>query len=182
MKAVTPIKALPKEPFEIARDAANAWRGRCLDLFTRCEAAVTETLLVLAANCTGPGSVKRPHLLGQRYDALADAIGSGGPFQSSAGSAAGSLDQLKQLDSLRTHLAHGVFTVTLDHTGTWHLISTVLSLRASKESRDTYVVDQEGAAAALARLERIASRLRSDLGQVRERCRDGSAVGAAQGK
>lgn len=65
--------ALPRAAFEAARDAA-AWRGRCLDVFARSEAAVAETLLVLTAVDERSSSLKLPHLVGQRYDALSNAI------------------------------------------------------------------------------------------------------------
>ena len=70
MNAITLIETtLPRVPFEAARDAAAAWRGRCLDVFARSELAVTETLLILAAVDERGPPLKLPHLVGQRYDA-----------------------------------------------------------------------------------------------------------------
>lgn len=81
MNTISSIElTLPREPFEAARAAASAWRGRCLDVFARSEAAVTETLLVLVGVDGRGNALKLPHLVGQRYDALSKAVGAGGVF------------------------------------------------------------------------------------------------------
>lgn len=164
--------ALPRIPFDAARDAAAAWRGRCLDVFARSEAAVSETLLVLAAIEGRGASLKLPHLVGQRYDALAHATGPDGPFADEGAAAAQAIARFRQLDGFRTQISHGVFTVTLDHQGRWHLVSRVLALRTGRASRDLFVKEQTEAAASLETLERDGSRLRSVLGQLRHRFRD----------
>lgn len=169
MSAIGSIEAaLLREPFVAARDAITAWRGRCLDLFARSEAAVTETLLALAAVEGRGASVKLPHLVGQRYDALASATGPGGAFEEEGKAAAGALEKFRGHDSLRTAIAHGVFTVTLDQHGRWHLMARVLALRSGRESRDVFVVDQGEAAEILSTVEKDGSRLRSALGQLRQ--------------
>jgi hypothetical protein len=169
MNAIGPIEtAFPREPFDAARDAVTAWRGRCLDLFSRSEAAVTETLLLLAASKPRGEAIKLPHLVGQRYDELAAAIGPGGPFAEDGKAAAKALAGFRQHDDLRTNIGHGVFTVTLDRHGTWHLVIRLLALRSGRELRDVLVMEQREAAEILTRLERDASRLRSIL---REFCR-----------
>lgn len=103
MNAISSIQAaLPRAPFDAARDAAATWRGRCLGAFTRSEAAVTETLLALAA-VEGRGALlKLPHLVGQRYDALAGAIGPSGAFAKEGKGAVGALTRFRRHDALRT--------------------------------------------------------------------------------
>jgi hypothetical protein len=172
MNAIAPVVAgLPRQPFEAARDAAAAWRGRCLDLFTRSEAAVSETLLVLAA-IEGRGStIKLPHLVGQRYDMLEMAASASGSFAEEGKAAGAALLEFRKHDMLRTRLAHGTFTVTLDHLGRWHLVIRVLAFRAGREARDLFATDESEAAELLAVLERDGGRLRSTLGQFRQRLR-----------
>lgn len=170
MNAVSPIEAaLPRAPFEAAREAAAAWRGRCLDAFARSEAAVTETLLVLAAVGERTPVLKLPHLVGQRYDALANAVSATGAFASEGKPAVMPIADFRKHDALRTQLSHGILTVTLDHIGQWHLVARVLAIRTGRATRDLLVVEQAEAPAILEILERDSNRLRSALGQLRHR-------------
>lgn len=162
---------LPRAPFEAARDAAAAWRGRCLDVYARSEAAVSETLLVLAADRQRGALVKLLHLAGQRYDVLLKATGPGGAFAQEGKAAADAIGQFQQHDALRIRLAHGVFTVTVDHRGHWHMVARVLAFRTNKEVRDLFVTRQDEAAELLDVLEKDGSRLRSTLGQLRKALR-----------
>lgn len=170
MTPISPIEAaLPRAPFEAARDAAARWRGRCLDVFARSEAAVTETLLVLAAVGERAPALKLPHLVGQRYDALSNAVGAGGAFADEGKAAVMPIAEFRKHDALRTQLSHGVFTVTLDHRGQWHLVARVLAIRAGRAARDLLVVEQAETTAILEALEKDGNRLRSVLGQLRYR-------------
>lgn len=172
MNAISSIEApLPRVPFEAARDAAAAWRGRCLDVFTRSEVAVTETLLILAQVDERGASIKLPHLVGQRYDALSNAIGANGAFADEGKAAVEPVAGFRKHDALRTQISHGVFTVTLDHRGQWHLVARVLALRTGRASRDLLVTDQAEASAILRSLEKDGSRMRSALGQLRHHFR-----------
>ena len=117
MNAITSIEVLPRAAFDAARDAAAAWRGRCLDVFARSEVAVTETLLVLRAVNGRGEAIKLPHLAGQRYEALSTAICAGGAFAGEGKAASAALLAFRQHDALRNILAHGAFTVTLDQHG-----------------------------------------------------------------
>lgn len=174
MNAISSVQAaLPRAPFDVARDAAATWRGRCLGAFARSEAAVTETLLVLAA-VEGRGALlKLPHLVGQRYDALAGAIGPTGAFAKEGKGAVGALTRFRRHDALRTFVAHGVFTVTLDYRSRWHLTARVLALRAGRESRDVFVTDEGEAADILRAVEEDGGNLGSALGQIRQRLHAG---------
>lgn len=170
MNAISQIEAaLPRAPFEAARDAAATWRGRCLDVFARSEGAVTETMLVLASVDGCAPALKLPHLVGQRYDALSNALVADGAFADEGKPAFMAMAEFRKHDALRTHLSHGIFTVTLDHRGNWHLVARVVALRAGRAARDLLVVEQAEAAAILEALEKDANRLRSVLGQLRHR-------------
>jgi len=168
MNAIDPIHAsLPSESFDAAREAVTVWRGRCLDLFARSEAAVTETLLALAADDRLGASIKLPHLVGQRYDALARALRPGGPL-ADEGRVAAALEAFRQHDDLRTMITHAVFTVTLDRHGHWYLIARLLALRSGRECRRDFVLEEREAAKILSQLEKDCSCLRSTLGQLRK--------------
>lgn len=170
MNAITPIEAaLTRAPFDATRNAAAEWRGRCLDVFARTEAAVTETLLLLAAVKKREAVVKLPHLVGQRYDALASVIAPAGAFAEEGKRAAGALAKFRQHDSLRAFIAHGVFVVTLDRRGRWHLVARVLALRGGRESRALFVTEEGEAAEILRALDKAGGDLGSALGQVRQR-------------
>lgn len=174
MNAISSFDTIvPRAPFEAARDAAAAWRGRCLDTFARSEAAVSETLLVLAMDKGRGPAVKLPHLVGQRYDALLKAIGPQAGFAEEGKAAAGAIVQFQQHGALRARLAHGTFTVTLDHRGHWHIVARVLTFRGNQEARDLFVAEQETAAQILAAIAKDGCRLRSTLGQLRQRLRAG---------
>jgi hypothetical protein len=157
--------------FDAARNAAAALRGACLDLFARGEAAVTQTLLTMAAVEGRGASIKLPHLVGQRLDALASAIDAGGVFAGDGPAAASALARFRKHDSLRSDLTHSTFTVTLDQRGHWHLAARLLALRSRREARDVMVTTQEEASQILSGIERDFSRLRSTLGQLRQRLR-----------
>lgn len=172
MNAISLIEpALPCAPFDAARDAVAAWRGRCLDAFARSEAAVTETLLVLAAVDERGSSLKLPHLVGQRYDALSNAIGVGGPFAEEGKSAAMYLNEFQTHNAFRTQISHGVFHVTLDHRSQWTVVARVLALRAGQPKRDVLVADRAEAFELLETLEMDGRRLGSALGQLRRHFR-----------
>jgi len=173
MNAISSFEpVLSRELFEAARDAAAAWRGRCLDVFAKCEAAVTETLLVLAKVDERGATLKLPHLVGQRYESLSRAIGAGGAFADEGKAAVEPLARFRIHDALRTQMSHGVFRVTLDHRGHWHLIARVLAVRTGRDSRDLFVTDQLEAAAILELLAKDGNRLGSALGQIRHRFRE----------
>jgi hypothetical protein len=68
--------------WEDAIAQVNRWRGDCLQSFAQSETAITETLLLLNAAAVKGSSVKLPHLIGQRFEALKLATGLEGAFAS----------------------------------------------------------------------------------------------------
>jgi hypothetical protein len=128
---------------------------------------------LVLAGVEGRGALlKLPHLVGQRYDALAGAIGPTGAFAEEGKGALGALTRFLRHDDLRTFVAHGVFTVTLDYRSRWHLTARVLALRSGRESRDLFVTDEDEAAKILCAVEQDSGNLGSALGQVRQRLRE----------
>jgi hypothetical protein len=138
---------IPSEPFEVATARVNEWRGRCLDAFTRAETAVTETLAALAGCGKRGARVTLPHLVGQRYQALADAIAPGGPFAAEGGASADALDRCQKLNDLRTMLCHGTCRVTLDRSGRWTVVMKRVTLKANQIVHDQFAVTEREAQA-----------------------------------
>lgn len=90
-----------------AIDAANGWRGRCVNLFARAERALGEALLSFE-----PGK-KPPMLASQKADRLQKLH--------APDSAASILDEFARLLVDRAPLAHGVGKVWIDDTKSWLL-------------------------------------------------------------
>jgi hypothetical protein len=163
------------EPFAVAREAAAAWRGKCIEIFARSETAITEALLVLAG-ADEANAPKLPHLVGQRYEALLRAVDHEGPFPRERMNARAAVAAFRTNDALRTFLTHGSFTVTLDQRGRWHLVIRVVALCSGRVARDLFATDEEEAADTLRTLLRDGNRLGSALGQLRQR------IASAQGR
>lgn len=85
-----PVTIVAVDDFGLATNAVNTWRGRCLHSFTRAEVVVTETLAVLAQN-TSRALV--PHLVGQRFEILAEALRKSGDAPAA----------LEAVEAFRTH-------------------------------------------------------------------------------
>lgn len=168
MNAIGPaLSALPIEPFAIATSGVNEWRGRCLDAFSRAEAAVTECLAVMSA-CPGRGSgVRLPHLVGERLASLTTLVDADGAFASEGAAVAASLAQFRAHDRLRTMLCHGTATVTLDPRGRWTAVFRLVALRSGRVTRDTLALTEAEAAELQRQLSADARRLCSQVGQIR---------------
>ena len=112
--------------------AVNLWRGRCLHLFARAEAAVSEALLLLAKD---PASnVTLPLMVGARFDELDRVLATKNDPASKAALAA--LRGARSHDRLRVFLCHGVATVLSDRTGSWHVLLELIAFRNGVEARD----------------------------------------------
>jgi hypothetical protein len=172
MPSVAPItvsQTLPREPFDHARHAVNAWRGRCMDAFARAEAAVTEMLLILSGVEHRGAEVKLQHLVGQRFEGLAIALGAGGAFAAEGKAASAALGAFRVNEELRVLLCHGVGSITLDVQGRWTIVLRVLSLRGRKPARELRVFEEAEAAALASELCAASQKLCSQLGNLRAR-------------
>ncbi|WP_155765382.1 hypothetical protein [Mesorhizobium erdmanii] len=149
-----------------AMSAVNAWRGRCLDI-ARSEAAVSETLLVLASKPRSGTAVKLPHLVGQRFEELATLIGPTGAFASEGKASAAALLAFRPNEGLRSSLAHGVGKVVLDRQGNWLLVLRTLAFRSKQPQRAVLVIEQNEAGEIVKSLQTTGQRLISELGNLR---------------
>jgi len=137
--------------FNVATAALNGWRGRCLAYLASAEAAVSEALIGFAEHDpTSP----LPHLVGQRYDALATVLTARGETDALI-----TLQALRAHDSLRTALTHGVAKVTLDRNGEWLAVFTVIAFRSRRIERAILVIEEEQAARIARQLGRERQRL-----------------------
>ena len=167
--ATPPVALLPAALFVEATKRVNAWRGQCQDSFARAEAAVTDTLVALAAVPIRGDLVTLPHLIGQRYEALSSALIVGGPFDDEGAASRATLERFREYDRLRTTLCHGVGKVSLDARGRWTLILRVLTLRGGKLCHDSKALDEAEAEQVRDDLCRTSRQLCSHLGHVRYR-------------
>lgn len=169
MNAITlePKPTLPDEPFIAAELRVNEWRGRCLGIFAKAEATVTDCLLALAAVEGRGQQVGLPYLVGQRLEALSSAFAVGAPFEVEGRPAARALAEYREHDALRPMLCHGVFTLTLDRRGTWTIVLRLTALRSRCASRETMVLTEAEAEAICNDLRRKWHQLSCQLGTVR---------------
>lgn len=123
---------------EDATTRVNAWRGRCLASFARAEMAVSEALLSLAATRE---DIALPHMFGQRVTALRSAVATRDEGRELEAALAAFAMHLP----LRVFLTHGDVQVTLDRTGRWQVVLTVLALKRGDGERSFLVVDEEEA-------------------------------------
>ena len=147
MNAVTPFPPthLPREPFDRALNEVNEWRGRCLDSFTRGEAAVTECLRALAATPGRGIGITLPHLLGERLETLAAAVGTDGPFVLECPHVAPALARFRKHAPFRNMLCHAVTDITLDQKGRWTVVLRLGALRSGRLVKDALPINQDEA-------------------------------------
>lgn len=151
----------------------NAWRGECMHHIAAAEKAVTETLLVLDAAKPEGAKVQLRHLIGQRLDDLAVAIGADGPFAEAGKAAAKSLEKWREHETFRASLCHGVVQVTMTRGGGWLLAIRNLTIRARQAETQILVIEKTEAEEKLKQLSSDAQKLGSVLGQLRQKVRKG---------
>lgn len=171
MNAVTPTlhPAISPQLFADATARVNEWRGRCIDAFARAEAATTGCLMALAETKERGDGVRLPHLIGQRFEALADMFAADAPFAAEAGGALAAVEVMKARLHLRTMLCHGVGRVTLDRNGRWTLVLNVETLRSRRTARETLALTEAEAEQLGDDIRRASRALCMQLGQVRAR-------------
>jgi hypothetical protein len=145
----------------------NAWRGACIQSFAQAEAAVTEALLFLSGVSQRGKTVQLRHLIGQRLDDLAQAVGPGGGFAEEGGIAHDALTAFRIHEGLRAHLAHDVARIAVERNGTWVVVFRHLSIRSRNAERGTVAFEQADAAYVLSELKRKTQQLDAALGNLR---------------
>jgi hypothetical protein len=170
MNAILPSDAAGSDRgWEDACRSVNAWRGRGLHCFAQAESAVSETLLVLAADAERGKKVKLRGLIGQRFEDLAAAVGANGPFGAEGSSTARALSAFREHEALRPFLGHGLVKIALDRHNQWVILIKLLSFRGGKAIRSSLALDQREGAALLTELKARTEALASALHSLRAR-------------
>jgi hypothetical protein len=147
-------------------EAVNAWRGRCLNAFARAEYAVTEALDRLSQDAEHGASVRLPHLVGQRFEALAAAIGPEGAFAQGSEQACAALAAFREHDAVRAPLCHGLGKITIDQSGRWTLVIRMTAFKSRRAERSTFIWEEDEAKAVADRIHSDAQRLQSRLARI----------------
>ena len=170
MNAHTPIEvAIDAPDWDQIYRSVNAWRGRAILCFAHAEAAVSETLVAMARVPDRGAKVRLRHLIGQRLDDLATAIGANGPFCNLGQNAASALVDFRQHENLRPFISHGTTRVATDRHGQWVVVLKLVSFRRRDAQWDETIFDQRQAEAALAELKSSTKKLGSALQSLRAR-------------
>lgn len=146
----------------------NVWRGACMQSFAQAEAAVTETLLLLSEAPGRGADVRLRHLVGQRLDDLARALGPDGGFSAEGATALEALTEFRLYEALRIHLAHDVARIALERNGSWVVVLRHISINGRAAERRTTAFEQEDALRTLNALKRATQRLDAALGNLRK--------------
>lgn len=160
--------------WESAWSAINAWRGECMQCFAHSETAVTETLMTLSAVPQRGPAVRLRHLIGQRFEDIADATGPEGPFGKEGEKARNAIADYREHEHFRSILCHGVITLSLERSGNWIAIFNLTAIRARECTRSPHVVTQAEAAILLDKLKKKGQKLGSTLGNLRKQVSGGT--------
>jgi len=165
-----PISALaPPQGWDAVLGEVNAWRGACIHHFTYVEQAVTESLVELHAAKPDGAIVRLRHLVGQRFEDLANAIAPDGPFPDAGRTVSATLSTFRERhEAFRTLLCHSQMTVSVEVSGKWVVVARSLVLRGSRAERTTTVIEEAEAASRLAALKRDGLKLSAQLGSLRK--------------
>jgi hypothetical protein len=173
MNAILPVEAASGgDAWERAVRSANAWRGQALQCFAQAETAVSESLLVLAADPERGEQVRLRRPIGQRFEDLASAVGAGGPFAAEGSRASQALSAFRQNEALRSFLCHGIVKVAIDRNEEWVVLIKTLSFLGRKPERSTLALDEREAKALLAKMKALGRSLASALQSLRARIGD----------
>ena len=153
-------------PWDIAEGEVDRWRGACIQVFARSEAATTETLIALAKDAST--KVKLPHLVGARFEALYTAVAIGGGSVAGAPRLKAALDAFREHDDVRTILCHGVAQVAIDRRGEWIVVLRCTSCRSGSAEQIVRTFTVAQAAEVFAEIQHDAQVLSSLLGQLRK--------------
>jgi hypothetical protein len=154
-------------PWSRIASEVNAWRGACIQSFAVAEAAVTETLLFLRGIGERGEAVQLRHLIGQKLEDLAQAIGPEGGFADEGRVAHQALAAFRVNEGLRVHLAHDIARIAVERNGRWVVVFRHLAIRSGRAERQTVPFEEAEAAQLLDELRRCTQRLDATLGNLR---------------
>lgn len=153
--------------FDAACARLNQWRGHMVENFARSEQAVTETVALLNATALDVKGVKFPHLVGQRYDRLANLMSAIAAPSGHTKVALTALARFRIHDGLRTMLCHGVTKVAIDAAGDWVALMTLTSFKSAAMTTDKLTLLEADGQVLLDQLTDCRRKLCTALGQIR---------------
>ena len=103
---------------DAARTEIEAWRGRCLNVFSRAEKSVTESLVKARE---ADAKIRLEPLAGQRLAALKNLVAEQPATESQNRAMTAALLLWQQHDEKRPFFSHGITTELIDRTGQWHV-------------------------------------------------------------
>lgn len=171
-----PCSAIDPAAWQVAVTEVNAWRGQAIQHFAVAEAAVSETLVSMAAALPPMGSVRLRRLVGQRFEDLRLAVDADGPYASEGVKAVAALAAFDRHTDLRACLCHGVAKVALDRHGQWVAILKVIALGGRAKQRTSMTFEKREGEALLADLKRDSHKLASALQSLRARISSGHSA------
>jgi hypothetical protein len=170
MNAIVPVQQfIDAAAWDEATNAVNAWRGHALHCFAQAEAAVSETLLAMASAPQWGPKVRLRRLVGQRFEDLASALETKGPFADERAKAASVLAGFRDHESLRAFLCHGVAKVAFDRSGRWLVVLKLLAFRSREADRSSVVYEKREAEELLADLNKASRQVIGALHSLRRR-------------
>ncbi|HTG38059.1 hypothetical protein [Sphingomonas sp.] len=147
----------------------NDWRGHCIEAFARAETAATECLVTLAEVPERGASISLPHLVGQRFEALHNAISAEGAFHEEGKGCLAALIRLREHGSLRNALCHGTARVTIDRKSEWTVVLKLVTFRSKGLARETLALTEFEGEALRKDIWHAAQTLSSQLGNLRKK-------------
>ena len=100
-----------------AMQAANCWRGHCIDWYARIDEALIDTLRAIAASHP-EANAQQPALFGQRVEAVRCAL-SGDLLPRQGGAALKALDAIDEQLKSRNLIVHATGSILITRYGDW---------------------------------------------------------------
>lgn len=154
------------KPHDLAKAEIDGWRGRCINIFSRGEKAVTDCL---TAASDGKTPVRLEPLAGQRLNSLEKLVGATEATKAQKDALIASITAWRLHDEKRPIFSHGVAIELLDRLGSWHVQFdfVAVSKAAAVPCRTTF--SKAEAESFEKSLHEAYTKLAGQLGQLRKR-------------
>jgi len=153
-------------PHDLAKTEIDAWRGRCLNTFSRAEKAVIKTLETMQSANT---KLAIEPLAGQRLKTLEKLASSQSATDAQNAAVASALAEWRQLDLNRPFFSHGIVTELVDRQGKWHVRFDFIAVKKGVLNEQTLHWSKDEATDFESQLHRAFMLLSGQLGQLRKR-------------
>ena len=153
-------------PHDIAKLAIEAWRGRCLNTFSRAEKAVIETLATIRSK--NAETLIEP-LAGQRLKTLEKLSIIQPATDAQRIVLTSAIADWRQLDLQRPFFSHGLVTELVDRQGKWHVRLDFIAVKKGALDEQKLQWSQDEAIEFETRLHHAFTALSGQLGQLRKR-------------